>query len=774
MRKTLVLLLFLLFLPIPSFNFQCTVRERSCLANEICVLSLNDVSNSHVAECSYFGKKLCCDTIVSAAIRTYCLDNETEILEMAKVVNSHAEIPGLGNYPYKVCIAFEGSPPVCSAKSSCNINETCLLALAKQTNSHVASCDYQPYPYRICCGKFADLYVNQSSIQLNNTSPADSDPILFNITVWNIGDKNATSVNVSCYDNGTYFDSYEISLLIADPTASQPEFAYCDWIATAGTHNISVKVDPDNLIDEYNETNNEAWRIVEVKDYLINVTTDKLFYNSSETVEASGYFYFSTGEGIADANVEVTFLNYTGSTMQSRNVTTDLQGFYSDTFTLPFVMKSGVYKVKVKGYSNVIRENETTYQVFGATRGEQTHSPSSYTSNAITQDNGDTFTLRIEWKNLGPDPALLLNLSLTHSSYISLNSTFEECGNVSAGDSCVKAFRVTINPGTPPGTYFVNSTATWLNNNTYINKTFSYTIIHVNPNPRLDVPEDGIENYVVHNTSKIVGNFTVNSTGNADIQDITFTIVGGTLPASWVTFDPPSISYVSPGNYVTVDVNVSVPPDEEGFYWANVSVKAGNDGEDWFWLNITTGGIVVNLEAGGPYIRSSLPTVVIVGNVSWFYGEPVEDASINLTVYSGSTPVKTLQTQTSSTGKFFWILNDLDVGTYVVVANASYRWEKASSSDKFYITSQYPCEVQTITLNGTARDFDTGELISKGTVKIVIEENGDTASTTFEGGVWVISFTSCLVPGGRYNAVVQITDADTGKSSYGRIQFIAP
>jgi hypothetical protein len=106
--------------------------------------------------------------------------------------------------------------------------------------------------------------VNQSSIDANDTSPVYNDPILFNITVWNIGDKAAPQVNVSCYYNGIFFDSDVINTIPPDTSMQTPRYATCEWTALVGTYNISIKVDPDNSITEYNETNNEAWAIISV------------------------------------------------------------------------------------------------------------------------------------------------------------------------------------------------------------------------------------------------------------------------------------------------------------------------------------------------------------------------------------------------------------------------------------------------------------------------------------------------------------------------------
>jgi len=224
------------------------------------------LNNSHVANCSYYNYKVCCDDMVSATLRSgSCNADEGEVISMYKPQNSHAAKKGY--YTYKVCAKFASYPVECSIKTSCDVNETCVVSLYKQTNSHVATCNF--YTQKVCCGKLSDLYVNQSSIIFNDTDPVVGDALLVNITVWNIGDTAAANVNVSCYDNGVYFDSYVINSIPPDPSMQTPRYAQCELTTDCPLdHNISIKVDPMNEIKEYNETNNEAWKGITLTDKL--------------------------------------------------------------------------------------------------------------------------------------------------------------------------------------------------------------------------------------------------------------------------------------------------------------------------------------------------------------------------------------------------------------------------------------------------------------------------------------------------------------------------
>ena len=263
MRKNIFLLLFslsfLLYVKV-SFSLTCNIRS-SCLSNETCIFSLYDTDNSHIASCGYFDYKLCCDDIISASIKDNCDYNEAIMFLAYKENDSHVEAPTLANYGKKVCVRYQDPNNFlnCSVRDACLENETQVITLYNETNAHVGL----SYDYKLCCRILKpDLVVNSSSLIITET-PRYGDAVELNITIWNIGDYNATNVNVSCYANGTYFDSDIINVAMGESA-----IARCLWI-TSCSNNITVKVDPLNLINEHNETNNEASFTINIQDVAI-------------------------------------------------------------------------------------------------------------------------------------------------------------------------------------------------------------------------------------------------------------------------------------------------------------------------------------------------------------------------------------------------------------------------------------------------------------------------------------------------------------------------
>ena len=265
MRRALIFLSFLFSLILlfsVANSLSCSIFSGSCPSDYSCLFSIYSTQNSHAGACGYYSYSVCCNEIFSYINQT-CNASTSSILSFYQQNNTHV---AQANYSFwQLCAGYSTYPLECTIRSSCLENETCVVSLYSTTNSHVANCNY--YPNKLCCKKLSDLMVNSSSFQFPS-------PLIFgskatiNITIWNIGDTTVYNVNVSCYENGRFFDSKIISSI---PAYSSTQTS-CNWTVSCLT-NISVKVDPDNLIKELNESNNEAWQQVSIIEYL-NVTID--------------------------------------------------------------------------------------------------------------------------------------------------------------------------------------------------------------------------------------------------------------------------------------------------------------------------------------------------------------------------------------------------------------------------------------------------------------------------------------------------------------------
>ncbi|HLB69741.1 MAG TPA: CARDB domain-containing protein, partial [Candidatus Methanoperedens sp.] len=117
----------------------------------------------------------------------------------------------------------------------------------------------------------SDLVMTQTNIsfsyaasQTETGEVKENVNVTINATVYNNGSAIANIVKVSFYDGSPGSGNNIANTTIASIAAGASQNATVYWNSLAGTHNISVKVDPDNNITESDETNNNASKFINV------------------------------------------------------------------------------------------------------------------------------------------------------------------------------------------------------------------------------------------------------------------------------------------------------------------------------------------------------------------------------------------------------------------------------------------------------------------------------------------------------------------------------
>ena len=105
-----------------------------------------------------------------------------------------------------------------------------------------------------------DLTLNSSDISFSPTSPTEGDSVNITATIHNIGGIDANNFIVSFYDGTSLIGNDTISV-----NADSTNISKIIWTSIAGDHNIKVIAGAENVINESNETNNEASKIITVK-----------------------------------------------------------------------------------------------------------------------------------------------------------------------------------------------------------------------------------------------------------------------------------------------------------------------------------------------------------------------------------------------------------------------------------------------------------------------------------------------------------------------------
>ncbi len=128
-----------------------------------------------------------------------------------------------------------------------------------------------------------DLVISPDNISFSPESPYEGEIVKINATVHNIGTKNASNITVRFFDGANPIGSDQVIDFIA---VGEQETVSITWTGAAGTHVITVKVDPENEIEESCETNNEASKSITVKEQIteIEVKTDKETYSPGDTM----------------------------------------------------------------------------------------------------------------------------------------------------------------------------------------------------------------------------------------------------------------------------------------------------------------------------------------------------------------------------------------------------------------------------------------------------------------------------------------------------------
>ena len=316
--------------------------------------------------------------------------------------------------------------------------------------------------------------------------------------------------------------------------------------------------------------------------------------------------------------------------------------------------------------------------------------PENLSIENITQDQSQNFTINVTLNNTGQSTVFDSNITLNLPQNWSSNPVYYECGNISIGDSCFTEFNITIPSKYGPGNYNITSRVNWTNLNGSTNSTQDSSVITVISNPILNVIENNINGVVSEGTSLIVGNLTLNSTGNDVVNVINFSCVSGTVCSNFtVTFNPSYLSNLSAGSSYSVSVNVSVP---EGFNPGNYSgvlnITSQNGGYKIIPINISvpeSGSWTISSQNCSEYVLVNQTGSMC--NITIFN---IGNTQINFTISPGQANYTSINTtslniakQSSATFEILYNATGADRGTY----NSTYVVNSTGTPSQRNVTS---------------------------------------------------------------------------------------
>ena len=281
--------------------------------------------------------------------------------------------------------------------------------------------------------------------------------------------------------------------------------------------------------------------------------------------------------GVNSTWVSITGPNGTTNYTMNRISGDSLNGTYRKTYQPQFV---GTYSLIVCANDTVSSlENcsqNYTFNVVGNTTVTVSSNVSSISFTDITQTSGASFDVNISLENVGSGGAYLTNVSFILPSNWSTSAQVLYYDNVTENTGKYNETRITIPSGYVPGNYTITIVANWTNPDNSLGQNTTTIHVEIASNPVLDIVESTIAKTVQHNTSDTV-NFTINSTGNDGLNNITFTCVGTYCDDFNLTYTPNNISSLDVGESQIVSLTVIVPlAYSPGNYTLTINASTNN------------------------------------------------------------------------------------------------------------------------------------------------------------------------------------------------------
>jgi hypothetical protein len=257
----------------------------------------------------------------SPSVRVNCTATD-EILGVEKVIIQEISPSGTQNHS---AIFLSGD----TWYADITINETgtwkfnCIVNDSAGNEENLTSSEMYGY------SSLPDLYINYTTIYLNNTSPIENETVLINATIKNLGCGDALNANIGFFDGNPDLGGLNLgnhTITIGNFNSNQ---ANLTWKAQIGTHNLFVFADYWEEISEDNESNNEGNKTFSIgawQEIFGNFSLNKTI--GIQNLNLSKWFNESSFQGsifIADSESNINWLSLQaiGKTISGTSSTDD-------------------------------------------------------------------------------------------------------------------------------------------------------------------------------------------------------------------------------------------------------------------------------------------------------------------------------------------------------------------------------------------------------------------------------------------------------------------
>ncbi|MFC2143466.1 NEW3 domain-containing protein [Candidatus Aenigmatarchaeota archaeon] len=463
-------------------------------------------------------------------------------------------------------------------------------------------------------GNFTQNYFTEAGKTILNLTPDRQTINVSNIGIYQ-NDTSEIMLNITNTGNGTAYNT-TIFIEILSNWGVNTTTQSCENILNSsacyalfnvtipnntapGTYPINFTVNWTNP-DQTNETNTTQVNISVLPNPVINLTSNMLLANASDgrNWTLGNFQIFSVGNEILE---NITINCSSGTVCQQFNpifipANISMLGIGNNTtvyvnLSVPINYTPGTYN----GTVNISTLNRSFILTLRATVSSNTtmnitFNPENYTSSNITISNNETFTIIVNSTNAGYGSARDTNISIASMpGNWSSNISIQYCQNITTYGYCERTFYFTIPNSTSPGNFTINFTAEWKNNDNSTTNTTQVFNVTVAPNPEINLSESSIVGNVSAGENGTIGNFTIYSIGNGNVEDITMVCDSGEVCENFsVTFIPSSITNITQGGNQTVLVNVSVPASyAAGTYNGTINVSGTLTDVKQLLINVT-------------------------------------------------------------------------------------------------------------------------------------------------------------------------------------------
>ena len=144
-----------------------------------------------------------------------------------------------------------------------------------------------------------DLQITINNITFSDPEPMENDTIIISALIRNIGSAEAEYIPVEFFLSDTLLDNRLDSLSITSIAIGSDTLVSVEWIPNqAGTYDIYVMIDREDLMDELDSTNNLTFKSINVSD---NDTISPDFLNHSHSE------YIGDSDGLIEDNESIRF-----------------------------------------------------------------------------------------------------------------------------------------------------------------------------------------------------------------------------------------------------------------------------------------------------------------------------------------------------------------------------------------------------------------------------------------------------------------------------------